>query len=195
MIPLVVTDTVICGMFIHDEEEGRKTRLKNMVKSVEYMLSGDADKAAALSENIYFNKYINEFLNQEFSSGLDYYNQYQELLKDSLFESSLGTSNVVITMYTDNPTVVNGGKFWKMESITNESWYQEFTQSQQEMQMYSYYDNSQITKFASIRKVSFVRKLNRYKRDPYEKLLKIDLDYVGINENLVQSNYEDDRCP
>lgn len=88
MIPLVVTDTVICGMFIHDEEEGRKTRLKNMVKSVEYMLSGDADKAAALSENIYFNKYINEFLNQEFSSGLDYYNQYQELLKDSLFESS-----------------------------------------------------------------------------------------------------------
>lgn len=192
MIPLVVTDTVICGMFIHDEEEGRKTRLKNMVKSVEYMLSGDADKAAALSENIYFNKYINEFLNQEFSSGLDYYNQYQELLKDSLFESSLGTSNVVITMYTDNPTVVNGGKFWKMESITNESWYQEFTQSQQEMQMYSYYDNSQITKFASIRKVSFVRKLNRYKRDPYEKLLKIDLDYVGINENLVQSNYEDE---
>ena len=79
-----------------------------------------------------------------------------------------------------------------MESITNESWYQEFTQSQQEMQMYSYYDNSQITKFASIRKVSFVRKLNRYKRDPYEKLLKIDLDYVGINENLVQSNYEDE---
>ena len=31
-----------------------------------------------------------------------------------------------------------------------------------------------------------------YKRDPYEKLLKIDLDYVGINENLVQSNYEDE---
>ena len=72
VLPLVLTDTVICGMFIHDETEAREARLKNMVKSVEYTLNSAADEAAALSENIYFNKYINEFLNKEFSSGLDY---------------------------------------------------------------------------------------------------------------------------
>lgn len=191
MLPLVLTDTVICGMFIHDEKEAREVRLKNMVKSVEYMMNSAADKAAALSENIYFNKYINEFLNKEFSSGLDYYNQYQELLKDSLFDSSLGTSNATITMYTDNPTVVNGGRFWKMESIKGKAWYEEFLASGQEMQMYFYFEASGTTNLKLPRKASFVRKLDRYKRDPYEKLLKIDLDYTQINQNLIMANYED----
>ena len=191
MLPLVLTDTVICGMFIHDEKEAREVRLKNMVKSVEYMMNSAADEAAALSENIYFNKYINEFLNKEFSSGLDYYNQYQELLKDSLFDSSLGTSNAIITMYTDNPTVVNGGKFWKMESIKGKAWYEEFLASGQEMQMYFYFEASGTTNLKLPRKASFVRKLDRYKRDPYQKLLKIDLDYTQINQNLIMANYED----
>ncbi len=191
VLPLVLTDTVICGMFIHDETEAREARLKNMVKSVEYMLNSAAEEAAALSENIYFNKYINEFLNEEFSSGLDYYNQYQELLKDSLFDSSLGTSNAIITMYTDNPTVVNGGRFWKMESIKGKAWYEEFLASGQEMQMYFYFEASGTTNLKLPRKASFVRKLDRYKRDPYQKLLKIDLDYAGINQNLIMANYQD----
>lgn len=191
MLPLVLTDTVICGMFIHDEKEAREVRLKNMVKSVEYMMNSAADEAAALSENIYFNKYTNEFLNKEFSSGLDYYNQYQELLKDSLFDSSLGTSNAIITMYTDNPTVVNGGRFWKMESIKGKAWYEEFLASGQEMQMYFYFEASGTTNLKLPRKASFVRKLDRYKRDPYQKLLKIDLDYTQINQNLIMANYED----
>ena len=192
VLPLVLTDTVICGMFVHDEKEAREARLKNMVKSVEYMLNSAAEEAAALSENIYFNKYINEFLNEEFSSGLDYYNQYQELLKDSLFDSSLGTSNAIITMYTDNPTVVNGGKFWKMDRIKGKAWYEKFLASGQEMQMYFYFEASGTTNLKLPRKASFVRKLDRYKRDPYQKLLKIDLDYAGINQNLIMSNYEDE---
>lgn len=192
VLPLVLTDTVICGMFIHDEAEAREARLKNMVKSVEYMLNSAAEEAAALSENIYFNKYINEFLNEEFSSGLDYYNQYQELLKDSLFDSSLGTSNAIITMYTDNPTVVNGGRFWKMDRIKGKAWYEKFLASGQEMQMYFYFEASGTTNLKLPRKASFVRKLDRYKRDPYQKLLKIDLDYAGINQNLIMANYEDE---
>lgn len=192
VLPLVLTDTVICGMFIHDETEAREARLKNMVKSVEYMLNSAAEEAAALSENVYFNKYINEFLNKEFSSGLDYYNQYQELLKDSLFDSSLGTSNAIITMYTDNPTVVNGGRFWKMDRIKGKAWYEEFLASGQEMQMYFYFEASGTTNLKLPRKASFVRKLDRYKRDPYQKLLKIDLDYAGINQNLIMANYEDE---
>lgn len=192
MLPLVITDTVICGILVHDEYETKQVRLKNMVNSVEYMLERAVDEAASLSENIYFNKYINAFLNEEFSSGLDYYVKYQELLKDSLFDSSLGTSNVLVTIYTDNPTVINGGKFWRADSIENENWYQAFQKSNQEMQIYFYYDDSRNTNLKSLRKASFVRKLNRYKRDSYEKLLKIDLDYVGINQNLIMSNYEDE---
>ena len=133
VLPLVLTDTVICGMFVHDEKEAREARLKNMVKSVEYMLNSAAEEAAALSENIYFNKYIK-------------------------------------------------GK----------AWYEKFLASGQEMQMYFYFEASGTTNLKLPRKASFVRKLDRYKRDPYQKLLKIDLDYAGINQNLIMSNYEDE---
>ena len=192
MLPLVVTDTVIVGIIVKNEYDTKQERMKNDISSVEYTLNTAAEEAVSLSKNIYFNKYINNFLNTEFESPLDYYNQYQDLLRDSLFDSSLGTSNAIITMYADNLTLVNGGKFWKINSIENQEWYGEFMDSGQEMQIYFYYDDYRTTELTPLRKASFVRRLDRYKRDPYEKLLKIDLDYAGINQNLVMANYEND---
>ncbi len=126
MLPLVVTDTVIVGIIVKNEYDTKQERMKNDISSVEYTLNTAAEEAVSLSKNIYFNKYINNFLNTEFESPLDYYNQYQDLLRDSLFDSSLGTSNAIITMYADNLTLVNGGKFWKINSIENQEWYGEF---------------------------------------------------------------------
>ena len=145
-----------------------------------------------LSKNIYFNKYINEFLNTEFQSTLDYYNQYQELLKDSLFDSSLGTSNSIIRMYADNDTIVNGGRFWRMESVEEEKWYRDFMDSGQNMQMYFYYEDAGPTNPSPVKKLSFVRKLDRYKRNKYNKLLRIDLDYNAINQGMTMANYGGD---
>ena len=93
MLPLVLTDAVILGITIRDEYDAKQEMLRNAVSSVMYNLNSAVENAVTISKNIYFNKYINEFLNTEFASNLDYYNRYQELLKDSLFDSSLGTSN------------------------------------------------------------------------------------------------------
>ncbi|MFQ7551188.1 MAG: hypothetical protein ACLRMZ_13785 [Blautia marasmi] len=68
-------------------------------------------------------------------------------------------------MYADNLTLVNGGKFWKINSIENQEWYGEFMDSGQEMQIYFYYDDYRTTELTPLRKASFVRRLDRYKRD------------------------------
>ena len=85
ILPLVLTDAVIIGLIVKREYDTRQETSRGIVSAVKYSLNSAAEETVMLSKNIYFNKYINEFLNTEFQSTLDYYNQYQELLKDSLF--------------------------------------------------------------------------------------------------------------
>ena len=59
--------------------------------------------------------------------------------------------------------------------------------SGQNMQMYFYYEGAGPTNPSPVKKLSFVRKLDRYKRDKYNKLLRIDLDYNAINQGLAMA--------
>ena len=189
MLPLVLTDTIILYLLIQNEYNEKQEILKSAVNATEYTINSAMEEAVILSKNIYFNKYINEFLNTKFQSNLEYYNRYQDLLRDSLFDTSLGTSNTKITIYANNEGIVNGGRFWKTESVEQQWWYQHFVQSGLQMRMYFYYDDSKVQEIEPVRKASFVRKLDRYKRDEYEKFLKIDLDYTAINERMTVARY------
>lgn len=111
-------------------------------------------------------------------------------MKDTLFESSLGSEQMKVVMYSDNPTIVSGSEFQKLERVEDTEWYQEFRDSGQEMMMYCYYDTSGLLEATPSRKISLIRKLNLYQRDSCEKVLKIDLDYSGLTRNLVNMNYE-----
>ncbi len=84
------------------------------------------------------------------------------------------------------------GVFRRLKSVENEKWYQDFVDSGQNMQMYFYYQDAGLTNASPEKKLSFVRKLDRYKRDKYNKLLKIDLDYNAINQGLEMANYGGD---
>ena len=81
ILPLVLTDAVIIGLIVKREYDTKQETSRGIVSAVKYSLNSAAEETVMLSKNIYFNKYINEFLNTEFQSTLDYYNQYQELLK------------------------------------------------------------------------------------------------------------------
>ena len=54
----------------------------------------------------------------------------------------------------------------------------------------AYMDETHDTSPTDLRKVSIIRKLNRYMLDPHEKVLKIDLDYNAVNTGLLRANYE-----
>ena len=71
MLPLVLTDAVILGITIRDEYDAKQEMLRNAVSSVVYNLNSAVENAVTISKNIYFNKYINEFLNTEFASNLE----------------------------------------------------------------------------------------------------------------------------
>ena len=128
LLPLILTDSIIFSLVIKAEQSSSQHEMENIAEAIHYTLSNRMDNAANLSLNIYSNKYINEFMDAEYASPLDYYESYRDFLKDSLYEASVGTSNYNIVMYADNPGIVNGGSFWNLDSAKDKQWYRDFVE-------------------------------------------------------------------
>ena len=190
LVPLIFTDTFILIMIIRSGQSDLRHEMENVVSAVEYNLNKEVERAATLAKNIYLNRYINEFLTREYHSDLEYYNAYLAFMKDTLFESSLGSEQMKIIMYTDNPTIVNGSEFQKLQKVKGQDWYCQFKEADQDVMLYCYYDTSAILEVNPSRKISLIRRLNLYQSDGCEKVLKIDLDYSSLIRNLVNMNYD-----
>lgn len=100
--------------------------MANIANAVAYSISNTVNNAAEIGKSIYTSKYINRFLANTYSDPLDYVVSYQDFFKDTLFESGLGMNNMVITMYADNDTIVNGGKVCNMKEIRGTEVYRYF---------------------------------------------------------------------
>lgn len=189
LLPLVITDSVILLMLINADHVSQQHELQNIAEAVKYNLNSSVEAAATVAKDIYTNKYINEFMDEEYASVLDYYVHYLEQIQDSLFKSSIGSS-FRITMYADNVTIVNGGEFARVETIVDSEWYKSLKESEKDIAFYVYYDDSKASAFNSKRKISLVRKLNYYRWKSREKVLKIDMDYSSMQRDLINMNYE-----
>lgn len=129
-------------------------------------------------------------MDEQYTSELDYYLSYKAFMKDSLFETSIGITDSMITMYADNETFVNGGEFCRLDAVRNQRWYQYLQESNQDAVLYAYYDDSKSPAVEGKRKISFIRKMNFYKRDVCEKVVKLDMDYSSMVRSFVKMNYD-----
>lgn len=190
LIPLILTDSVILYTVVHTEHKSMQSGMENIASTVHYNLSYDIETAANATKRIYMNKYINQFMNEHYDSELDYYLSYKTFMKDSLFETSIGITDSMITMYADNETFINGGEFWRLDTVREQRWYQYLQESNQDAVLYAYYDDSKSPAVEGKRKISFIRKMNFYKRDVCEKVVKLDMDYSSMVRSFVKMNYD-----
>lgn len=190
LLPLIITDSVIIFTVAKTDHITRTHELENITEAVKYNLITQIDSAVTISFNIYTNTYINEFMNKKYESPLDYYDSYLKQMQDSLFKSSIGTSSSTITMYADNDTIINGGEFARLETISDTKWYQHLKKSEKDQMLFVYFDDSNVPVVDAKRRIVLIRKLDYYKRDKCEKILKIELDYRVMARNMLNMNYE-----
>lgn len=190
LIPLILTDSVILFIVVNTEHKSMQSGMENIASAVHYNLSYDIETAANATKRIYMNKYVNQFMDEQYTSELDYYLSYKAFMKDSLFETSIGITDSMITMYADNETFVNGGEFCRLDAVRNQRWYQYLQESNQDAVLYAYYDDSKSPAVEGKRKISFIRKMNFYKRDVCEKVVKLDMDYSSMVRSFVKMNYD-----
>lgn len=190
LIPLIITDSVILFIVVQSERVEQRHVMENDASAVIYNLSREVENAAMKAKNIYMNEYIEEFLNRQYETPLDYVTGHQEFMKNSLFETSMGTDNTVVTIYADNDTIINGGHFIRLSDVRETEWYRYLQEAGNNSVLYFYYDQWKSPAVQPRRSVLFIRKLNFSGQDSCEKIVTIEMDYSSLVRNLDNMNYE-----
>lgn len=190
LLPLVVTDSVVLGIVWNDQNTKQRHAMENEANAIQYSLTNNVDYVAAAAKQIYMNGYIEKYLNREYENAPAYIEAYQNFVKTTLFKGGTGMYNMMITMYADNPTIINGGDFSRLSTIENTLWYQNFEETGQDEMLCFYYDNKQRSVIGAKRKIMFLKKLNFFTGDRYTKFLKIELDYSSMVRGLAKLGYE-----
>lgn len=186
LLPLLVTDSAIWILIVNADKKATLQEMNNIADSVKSTLGDYIDNAADLLQNIYINRYVNEFMKSDFSSAYDYYDQYLEFIKDSLYTVSVSSSHFHTVIYGDNAGIINGGYFKRLETAVDEQWYKELEERKGDTIIFEDYVNNG---FTSQRVISLVRRMDYYHKKNEKSAIKMDLDYSAMLITLMNAKY------
>lgn len=187
LVPLVVTDSLILYNVFRAERVENEHAMESEASAVQYSLSRTVEQAASTAKSIYMNNTIETFLNKQYDVPLDYVVAYNDLMKNSLF---IGAESLQITMYADNDSIVNGGEFARIDSVSEVPWYQYLQTEDGDESLHFIYDDWKSPAVEAKRKIFFLRRLDFFGNNSCEKVLKIELDYSSLVRNLDRMNYD-----
>lgn len=189
ILPMVMTDSIILYILYDAGQKEQNYQAKNICDAIQYDLEYIFEDAANRMNNIYLDRAINNFLNEEYASPYEFFSAKTRLSGNSSLDlrSQNNISNVVIC--ADNETIVNGGHFCRLSGVKNTAWYLAFENSGRNMCAVFYYigeeDQSAMTK----RRISLVRRLNYFRGGGCEKLVRVDIDYNKVARKLTSLDY------
>lgn len=189
LFPLVMTDSLVINNVLRTEKEIIERKMNNIANAVDYNFKNSINRGSEIARSVYMNKYIDEFLDKEFLNPLDFFINYQHFFRYTLLDSIVGIDNTIITLYSDNDTIINGNEFKRIEVAKNKPWYNYLQDSGLDKVVYFYFDTSSMPAIDAKRKILFIQKLNYYKYLKREKIIKVGLDYSSISRNLTKMNY------
>lgn len=189
LLPLFLTDSVILAVIVRADRTSLQQEMKNIADAVQYNLNATVENAVSLIQNIYSNRYVNEFMEGEYRTPLEFYNAYLALLKDSLYETGVGKSGNKVVIYADNPGFINGGYFARLQKAENTQWYRQLAESGRDTVVVPYYEETAGADYNRQKKLSIVRKMDYYHRGQSGNVLRMDLDYSAMTRSIINARY------
>ena len=190
LLPLIITDSVVFLIIRNSEMEKQKHDMTNIANAVSYNISSVVNNAGEMAKTIYTSRYIDDFLSRKYDTSAQYIMEYQEFFKDTLLENLLGMNQIVFTMYTNNDTIVKGGKVGNIEDLKETQAYQKLNQSGETKGFFFVYDKNR-SGTAEERKVVFLQKLDFFSGDQ-EKMLQLEFDYGNMMRTLQKMNFDNE---
>lgn len=189
ILPLVLTDSIILFILYDAAQKERDYTAANISDSVRYDLEYIFEEAANQMNNIYLDREINDFLNEQYASPYEFFSAKTRLADKSSLNlmSRYNISNVVVC--ADNETIINGGNFYRLSGVRDTVWYQTFESSGRNMCTVFYYIGDQDQSAMTKRRISLVRRLNYFRGGGCEKLVRVDIDYNKVARKLTSLDY------
>lgn len=191
LMPLFLTDGYIIYIGFHAEQAARQHSMENAANAVRYSFVNQIEGAAQMARNLYVNRSLNDFLSKEYEDALEYVTAYYECFHKSMLGAVMNSNNISITLYTDNGTIIKGGRCNSISEINQSEWYRALESSDTGIGLFFQYDDSRSPVVEAQRKVMFARKMDYYDySDSCEKLLVLTLNYGNMASDLMKMNYE-----
>lgn len=184
LLPVLVTNALIINYTSMASRDEKRMNINNIVESVKYEITSSFDSAVYVIIDIYANASIYNFLDTKYANHGSYLNAYNRIFNNYAFNASSKFFVNGITLYSDNETMISGGRYFRIDSVKSDKWYQQFVQSDRNIFIYPYYDDIEFNKR---RIISVIRKLNYQGDNGIAKIVKLDLNYSMINENIKSS--------
>ncbi len=190
LVPLIITDSVVLYIVGSMEQQRQYHEMANIANAVSYNISALVDNAGEIAKSMYTNKSVNRFLEKKYESSSEYYMAYRDFFQDSTLENVLGMNQITFTMYTDNDTILKGGKVDNMSNLKNTVGYQQWLERGDKEGLFFVYENEG---YANVykRKVMLLQNLNFFSSD-HEKMLKIEFDYNSMMRMFRKMKYDNE---
>lgn len=189
VLPLLLADGLIVAVMQHNYRIEQQMIMENMADTVEAELQNVFESAEAITNSLYIDREINEFLSRQYKSPLEFYDASRAVSGRSFYEILIGRGSENIVMCSDNATLINGGRFQQIASVQGESWYKKLEASGKSVVLDFYYVGFTHPSASAKRRISLVRRLDYYKDLPEEKLVCINLSYSALVRKLQNMNF------
>lgn len=190
LIPLIVTDSVVFLTTAKFDRERREHEMSNIASTVEYSLSSMIGNAGEIGNSIYTNRDFEEFLSKRYTNSAEYVAAYQNFLSGKLLENALGMNSMIFTLYTDNDTIVNGGRVNTLDKLKNTESYLRLNEEAKSKGLFFVYDDSS-SRITRERRIIYLQRLDFYDAET-EKYLKIEFDYGSMVRTIKNMNYDNE---
>jgi two-component system sensor histidine kinase YesM len=193
LLPIIITDATILYTVNVNYNESRMRDLRHAMERVEYNLGQNIEASTLFTNNMYTDSLLNKFLNKQYSSYNDYYDEYNKMLDNNSLSYNYNAGLLYkIEIFADNDTMIGGGKISTIKSVKDSLWYKEFEKSGKDIFLIAYYDETKkfIPGSGSCRTISIIRRLDNFGSRNIEKLLKIDIDYNVLLMHVLNEKIE-----
>ncbi len=191
ILPMLVINGIFFIFMRSNEEREQKSEMRAVTERIIYELKRNVDDAVSVSDYLYMNSDLNQFLIQDYTDGVDYYENFNQLLKDNVIRYYYTAQSVYrITIVTDNRTITDGTYFIQEEEVKNQEWYRKFQEGSQRIRVCtSYNDNPYLRHYQRARNISIVRKMDISQGTA---VLKLDVDYTRMLQNIFHEEQNAD---
>ena len=182
LIPMIITDWMILSNIIQADKTNRQNEMEKCADAVEYALQEHLEYPVTIAHNLYKSQVMEDFLNKEYSDPGEYYEAFYRLRSSLLFDSNIGIEGGTLSIYADNPTIVNGSGFYRLDRESD--WYKSFENENRQSTLHFLYEEASNTDRSKKRKVVLMLRMDMGKYNGCEKIMRMDLDYASLAEAI-----------
>jgi two-component system sensor histidine kinase YesM len=184
LVPILSINTLFYVQISRNVDTRERENLEISVDRVVYDLMQIVNECVAISNTVAADRDFNEIMDFTYPDNEAYYEAYNNVLRDKMRQySNLHSYIYWMGVYTENPTIQNGGSYFVLSDSDKESeWYRKISGGSDKVLLTSYQGTNPLNPPQQEVYVSLIRKLDNSTGQPYRKYLRIDLRLNNVQD-------------